>query len=175
MSANNTNRIVTRIFSDSADLSQAAAEHIVGLAAASIDQRGNFSFVLSGGSTPRGLYALLASDGFADRIDWARVFVFWGDERCVPPNHADSNYRMAREALLDHVPLPAGNIHRMAGEIDPQAAAEGYDRLLHAFFAPTLARPRFDLVLLGMGADGHTASLFPGTDALNEINALGSR
>ena len=161
-------RVNIRIFSDSADLTQATAEHITGLAAASIDQHGRFSLVLSGGSTPRGLYALLASETFADRIDWPRVFVFWGDERCVPPDDADSNYLMARETLLDHVPLPPENIHRIAGEIDPQSAAEAYEHRLRDFFAPTHTRPRFDLVLLGMGGDGHTASLFPGTAALDE-------
>jgi 6-phosphogluconolactonase len=120
---------------------------------------------LSGGSTPRTTYALLASDEFAARVDWPRVRVFWGDERCVPPDHPDSNYRMAREALLDKVPIPTENVHRMRGELPPDQAATAYQAELEAVLG---ASGRFDLILLGMGADGHTASLFPGTAALEE-------
>jgi 6-phosphogluconolactonase len=110
-------------------------------------------------------------------VDWTAVQVFWGDERCVPPDHPDSNYRMARETLLDHVPLPAGNVHRIRGELPPTQAAAEYERELHAFFSlpPLGAATRreapmasFDLVLLGMGSDGHTASLYPGTLAIHE-------
>jgi 6-phosphogluconolactonase len=101
-------------------------------------------------------------------VDWARVHVFWGDERCVPPDHAESNYRMAREALLDQVSIiPAQNVHRMRGEIDPEEAADGYETDLRACFGVS-APPRFDLILLGMGDDGHTASLFPGAEAIRE-------
>jgi 6-phosphogluconolactonase len=121
---------------------------------------------LSGGSTPRATYALLATVEFASLVDWPRVHVFWGDERCVPLDDPDSNYRMARETLLDHVPLPTRNVHRIRGEMDPEAAAQAYAAELRAFFGTQW--PSFDLVLLGMGNDGHTASLFPGSATLHE-------
>jgi 6-phosphogluconolactonase len=155
-----------RMYADPASLARAAAEHFVALAAEAIAARGRFAVALPGGSTPRATYALLASDEFAALINWARVHVFWGDERCVPPDHPGSNYRMARQALLDHVPLPAGNVHRIRGEMEPGAAAQAYAAELGAFFGTPW--PSFDLVLLGMGDDGHTASLFPGSDALQE-------
>jgi 6-phosphogluconolactonase len=158
-----------RIYPDAASLARAAAEHFINLATEAIAARGQFVVALSGGSTPRATYALLASDGFAARVDWSRVHVFWGDERCVPPDHPDSNYRMARETLLDHVPLPTGDVHRIRGEVHPEEAAADYERTLRSFFAPQARdkepTPHFDLVLLGMGEDGHTASLFPGTAA----------
>ena len=157
------------VFPDLNALVASAAEQVVTIAGAAIAARGRFAIGLSGGSTPRPLYELLASPAFASRIDWPNVHVFWGDERCVPPDHPDSNYRMARETLLDHVPLPPDNIHRMAGELDPAAAAADYESHLRAFFAGDgEAGPRFDLLLLGMGDDAHTASLFPGTAALGE-------
>ena len=147
-----------RTYSDADRLAYAAAEHFVTLATAAIAARGQFAVALSGGSTPRATYALLASDEFAAQVDWSRVHVFWGDERCVPPNHADSNYRIAREALLDHVPLPAGNVHRIRGEMEPEAAAQAYAAELRAFFGTQWLS--FDLVLLGMGNDGHIALSF---------------
>jgi 6-phosphogluconolactonase len=164
-----------QIYPDSAALARAAAERIVSLAGEAIGARGRFSMGLSGGSTPRALYTLLASNEVAPRIDWAHVHVFWGDERCVPPDDSESNYRMARETLLDHVPLPESNIHRMLGEIDPAQAAADYEQVLRPFFRQStgpknLPQPRFDLLLLGMGEDGHTASLFPGTAALHELS-----
>ena len=144
-----------------------AAAFIAGQAVASIAARGRFTLALSGGSTPRPVYARLAAVDHDDRIDWGKVHVFFSDERCVPPEDAASNYRMAREALFDHVPLPPGNVHRMRGEDDPTQAAVAYEQELRALFsaAPT---PAFDLICLGMGDDGHTASLFPGTAALRE-------
>lgn len=155
------------VYPDPDALAHAAAEAIVTLAAEAVAARGRFSLGLSGGSTPRVLFALLASDRYAGRIDWPRLHVFWGDERCVPPDHPDSNYGMARALLLDHVPVPPEHIHRLRGEIDPVAAATEYDNQLRAFFARQGAdAARFDLLLQGMGDDGHTASLFPGTDAL---------
>ncbi|MBN1201103.1 MAG: 6-phosphogluconolactonase [Anaerolineae bacterium] len=147
-------------------LAHAGAERFVALGKQAIRTHGRFSVVLSGGSTPRRLYSLLASAIFAGHIDWEHIFVFWGDERCVPPNHPDSNYRMAREALLDHVSLPAGNEYRMRGEIDPAQAAAEYEHALRIFGGGNI--PRFDLILLGLGDDGHTASLFPDTAALTE-------
>lgn len=160
------------VYSDAVRLANAAAEHVIALAGEAIAARGRFSLALSGGSTPRALYTLLATDKFASRVDWSRVHFFWGDERYVPTTHADSNYRMARETLLDKVPTPAHNVHPMPTEMDPAAAAAEYERILGEFFAcPGQAvggAPKFDLVLLGMGEDGHTASLFPGTAVLTE-------
>jgi 6-phosphogluconolactonase len=141
-----------------------AAERIVALAAKRIDTDGEFSIALSGGSTPKTLYELLAMDEFRGRIEWLKVQVFFGDERCVPPDHPDSNYRMAREALLSKVPIPGDNIHRMRGEIDPNEAAIEYGKMLKEHFGD--GGP--DLILLGMGDDGHTASLFPHSEALKE-------
>jgi 6-phosphogluconolactonase len=148
-------------------VARSVAEEFVSLSQEAILQRGRFAVALAGGSTPRAIYELLASTEFKGAVDWARVFVFFGDERCVPPDDNESNYRMAREALLDHVPIPPSNIFRMKGELAPADAATEYEKELRKFF-PSLEWPRFDLILLGMGDDGHTASLFPGTDALNE-------
>ena len=146
-------------------LAQAAAEQIVDLAATAIAEREWFIVALAGGSTHRPTYERLAADPLASRVDWAHVQVFWGDERSVPPDHPDSNYRMAREALLDHVPIPEANIHRIRGEVVPDWAASSYEMELEKVLGLT---GRFDLVLLGIGADGHTASLFPGTKVLEE-------
>jgi 6-phosphogluconolactonase len=158
-----------QIFPDAAVLVHAAAERFVTLASEATGARGRCLVALAGGSTPRPLYELLASAPHAARIDWSRLHLFWGDERCVPPDHPDSNYRMARQALIDRVPLPAENVHRIHGEDEPQAAAAAYERLLRGFFAPGEPPPRsFDLVLLGLGPDGHTASIFPGTPATTE-------
>jgi 6-phosphogluconolactonase len=143
-------------------LSQAAAERFTTLAGTC----NPFSVALAGGNTPRRLYATLAAPPFRQRVPWERVHVFWGDERCVPPDHPASNYRMARETLLDHVPLPACNVHRVRGELGPEAAAQEYAGELRAFFGTRW--PAFDLILLGMGNDGHTASLFPASEALQE-------
>ncbi len=158
------------VLGDRESLMQAAAERIAGIAEHAIASRGRFTWALSGGSTPGRLYALLAHHRFATRIDWRRVHFFWGDERCVPPDHAESNYRMARHALLDTVKPPPENVHRMRGEEDPHRAAASYEQLLREVLgARDDGSPaQFDLVLLGMGADGHTASLFPGTAALSE-------
>ena len=159
---------MANIYSDQGVLSRAVAERIVQLAAGLIAAQGQFSIGLSGGSTPRLLFELLATDEFSARLDWAKIHLFWGDERTVPPDHANSNYRMTRETLLDHITLPEANIHRIRGEIDPVQAAAEYEQVLRVFFGQATKLPRFDLLLLGMGDDGHTASLFPGTDALYE-------
>jgi 6-phosphogluconolactonase len=155
---------------DRSALMRAAADRIIGLAAEAIAARGRFDWALAGGSTPEALYRLLASPDYAARIDGSRVHFFWGDERCVPPDHADSNYRMARLALLDTLAPPPENIHRMAGELPPPLAAARYEAELEHHFGLRVGDgvPTFDLVLLGMGGDGHTASLFPGTPALTE-------
>lgn len=151
-----------RILPDADHLAHAAAEYIAEAAAAT---SGTFTLALSGGSTPKRLYQLLATEAFARRINWPGVHVFWGDERCVPSDDPASNYWLARETLLDHVPIPAANVHRIAGELDPAQAAALYEQHLRAFFGE---QPRFDALLLGMGSDGHTASLFPHTPALEE-------
>ncbi|HEV2671000.1 MAG TPA: 6-phosphogluconolactonase [Gemmatimonadales bacterium] len=148
-------------------LAHAAAGRFVLAAHAAIETSGRFAVALSGGSTPRAFYTLLATEPYASRVEWPRVQWFWSDERCVPPDAAASNYRMAREALLDRVPVAAASIHRIHGEDDPTEAAAAYERTLRETFA-TPAGARFDLVLLGMGVDGHTASLFPGGSAVRE-------
>ena len=159
---------------DLADGSRHAAEEFVRLANEATVSNGRFTVAFSGGSTPKALYTLLAGNTFRVRISWEKVHVFWGDERCVPPDHADSNYRMARESFLDHAPIPKENIHRMFGEeTDPAKAATSYEATLRESFGLTPGQlPRFDLVLLGMGDDGHTASLFPHTAALSETKRL---
>jgi 6-phosphogluconolactonase len=156
-----------KIFPDSVALARAAAEQVITLGNAAILTAGRFSIALSGGSTPRTMFGLLASEEFASRIDWSKVHLFWGDERCVPPDHPDSNYLMTRETLIDNISIPAENIHRMHGELPPEAGAAAYVDALKAFFG-TADFPHFDLILLGMGDDGHTASLFPGTAAIHE-------
>jgi 6-phosphogluconolactonase len=162
------------VFPTADALMQAAAEAVVLCAVEAIRTTGRFVVALSGGSTPRRIYALLATEPHAARVDWPRVHVFWSDERCVPPASPESNYRMARESLLARVPVPDANIHRVRGESDPVEAAAAYERELRRAFSAPLGPPpdsagrRFDLVLLGLGGDGHTASLFPGTDALQE-------
>ena len=159
-----------RIFKDADELSRAAAELFVTLAVQAIRERGRFLVALSGGSTPMALYRLLAREP----IDWTRIHVFWGDERLVPPEDAENSYGQAREALLKHIPIPTENIHRVASELDPVAAARDYASILREFAAPPLDWPRFDLVLLGLGEDGHTASLFPGSpvDATEPVIAV---
>ena len=148
------------------DAADATAECIVLLAERCARARGRFTVALSGGSTPRRLYERLAEQPYADRISWSDWHVFWGDERCVPSGDADSNYRMARDAMLDRVPISPANVHRMRGETAPQEAAEEYEAAVREVFQA--AMPSFDLILLGLGEDGHTASLFPGTQALDE-------
>ncbi len=154
------------------DLAYAAAEHIADLAAAAIRARGRFSVALSGGNTPRPVYECLGTAPFAWRIDWSKTHIFWGDERCVAPDDPNSNYRVVRQALLDHVSIPPGNIRRMRGEIEPHAAALEYTKVLEEFFGGSARRgppsDGFDLMLLGMGDNGHTASLFPGMPAVHE-------
>jgi 6-phosphogluconolactonase len=162
------------VFATPRHLAEAAADLFVAAAAAATRARGRFVVALAGGSTPNALYALLAAPDAARRVDWPRVEVFWGDERCVPPDDPASNYSSARERLLDRVPVDARRVHRMAGELDPLEAAVSYERVLRASFATPTGPPstapgaRFDLVLLGMGGDGHTASLFPSTAAVGE-------
>lgn len=161
-----------RVYDDQNSLMQAAAAYATECYNAAISDHGYFAVALSGGSTPRALFELLAVPENAQHIGWSKVHVFWGDERTVPPDHPDSNYRMAKEALLDFVALPASNVHRISGELEPVRAAAEYEQMLRSFFAKRAGKTRFDLILLGMGDDGHTASLFPDTEALNETERL---
>lgn len=162
-----------QIYPDAQRLAQSAAKQFVETAESAIQARGVFSVALSGGSTPQLLYDLLASEPFSERIDWSHTQVFWGDERCVPPDHPDSNFFKANEILLSHVPIPEENVHRILAELTPEQAAEAYEETLLKFFSSLTdeeerTHARFDLILLGMGDDGHTASLFPGTPAVHE-------
>ncbi|HEX8650981.1 MAG TPA: 6-phosphogluconolactonase [Pyrinomonadaceae bacterium] len=159
------------VFDDAEEVAKAAADRFIELAGEAVASDGRFSVALAGGSTPRRTYQMLASDEYRERIDWARVHIFFGDERCVPPTDSESNYHMAYEAMLSRLPvLPRENVHRMMGEGDPSSGARLYEQELRSFF-PDAPWPRFDLVLLGMGDDGHTASLFPDTHALREEQA----
>jgi 6-phosphogluconolactonase len=152
-----------RVYTDARALSEAAAQIFVEEARRRIGESGRFAAALAGGSTPKATYEILAREyGGPEDLDWGRVHVFFGDERTVSPDHEDSNYRMARETLLVHVPV--GSVHRMRGEMEPREAAAVYEKELEDFFGGT---PVLDLVLLGMGEDGHTASLFPRTSALD--------
>jgi 6-phosphogluconolactonase len=155
-----------RVFNDFETLSQAAAEMFVDLANQAITSNGQFNVVLSGGHTPRRLYEILASASFRDRIHWKAVHVFWGDERCVPTNDPRSNVLMAQRTLLEHVPLPEDQIHPIQGDLPAALAAFNYETELRNFFSGK--PPIFDLILLGLGENAHTASLFPHTPALDE-------
>ncbi len=160
-----------RIYSTGALAARAIADSFVSLAEASIDARGRFTIALSGGQTPRPLYTMLATREYSDQVDWSHVHVFFSDERCVPPEHQDSNYHMARLALLDNVPLPISHIYRIHGETPPEQAAVAYERTLREFFGrrESGGGARFDLALLGVGTDGHVASLFPHSEALLDV------
>ncbi len=160
---------------DLAEAARLGAQEVVARAQAAASLRGRFTLALSGGHTPQALHALLADpvEHFRGRISWAATHVFFGDERCVPPDHPDSNYGAARRSLLAHVPLPASNVHRLRGEDDPLAAAATYEAELRRVVPVEPGLPRLDLILLGLGADGHTASLFPGTPRRRERGAAG--
>ncbi len=160
-----------RILPDPAALAQAAAQQIVERAQAAVATQQRFTIALSGGSTPRAVYELLARPPYREQMPWAATYVFWSDERAVPPDDASSNYRMACEALLQHVPLPKDHIKPILSQGENlDAAAQHYARVIQSFVPGS--PPRFDLVLLGMGPDGHTASLFPHSPALAVTDAL---
>ena len=159
-----------RILNTPQELFQAAATEFIALASTAIRRHGKFTVALSGGSTPKSLYSVLARSA----LPWDKIFFFWSDERHVPPDHPESNYRMAKEALLSKVPVPPENIFRVrAEEKDANVVARDYEEALRSFFGLRPGEfPRFDLILLGLGPDGHTASLFPNTAALNETKLL---
>jgi 6-phosphogluconolactonase len=159
-----------RIVDTGDDLAEAAAREVLAAAEEAVAARGRFTIALAGGATPRESYERLAVPPLRDRMPWARTWVFFGDERGVATDHRESNYRMAHAALLSKVPVPPGQVFRIQGETDdPEAAAAAYARTItEAFGSPRGVLPRFDLVLLGLGIDGHTASLFPGSPVLKE-------
>lgn len=164
-------RLHLQTFADAEAVSQAAAREFDRCSVEAIASRGKFTVALSGGSTPRRLYQILADPPYRDKINWSNVEIFWGDERSVAPDHADSNYRMASEAMLTRLPIPAERVHRMQAERqDRDKAAQEYQAEIARVcgVTPTGEPPVFDLILLGMGPDAHTASLFPGSTALRE-------
>jgi 6-phosphogluconolactonase len=162
-----------RILETPAELFQAAADEFAEVANAAVQIQGKFTVALSGGSTPKGMFNLLTSERYAS-LPWSKIYFFWGDERYVPPDHSDSNYRMAYEALLSKVPVPKENVFRVLTEgKDADSAARAYEETLKTFFKLRPGEvPRFDLILLGLGPDGHTASLFPDSAALHEDKRL---
>ncbi|MGE5276530.1 MAG: 6-phosphogluconolactonase [Acidobacteriota bacterium] len=163
-----------RIAEDAEALARASAEEFRQAVASAVGGRGEAAVALSGGTTPRRLYELLAGEAHRNRLDWARIHFFFGDERHAPPEDPESNYRMAFESMFQRVPVPEGNVHRIRGEApEAEAAARDYERDLRRHFRLRAGEfPRFDLALLGLGPDGHTASLFPGTRALREKRRL---
>ncbi len=168
------NREIT-VFSSLEYLSRAAAKKFTEIARTKISHKDSFAVALAGGSTPKSLYKLLADENepFRTSIEWEKVSFFWGDERCVAPDSDESNYRMAKETLLQPLGIPTENIYRWKSELDPATAAADYEKLLRLYFnAAEGIFPRFDLILLGMGADGHTASLFPQTDVFAKNSNL---
>ncbi len=162
-----------RILENGEELAREAADFVVWTGEQAVKGGGTFRLALAGGTTPKAMYARLAGSALARRLDWRRVAVFFGDERCVPPDHADSNFRMANETLLKPLNIAPDRVFRMRGEEEPEQAARRYeDDIRKEFGASAPAWPRFDLILLGLGEDGHTASLFPGTPALRERQRL---
>ena len=168
-------KIVYHVAPDAAALAAQTAQYFVEQAERAVAARGRARVAISGGSTPQATFALLAdpSQPWRTRMPWPHLDLWWVDERCVPPDDQDSNYRMTKEAMLDHAPLKPEQIHRIEGELEPEAAAERYEsELRHAFRLEGAEMPRFDVIQLGMGPDGHTASLFPHTQALSELGRL---
>jgi len=159
------------LFSNAQALARGAAEHFVARSGEAVARKGTFTVALSGGSTPKVLYQILASEPFSAQVPWSKTHFFWSDERHVPPDHPDSNYRMTHEAMLSHVPVPESNVHRVHSE-NPNAGevANEYEQTLLQLTKQTV--PQLDLILLGLGPDGHTASIFPGSEVLHETQRL---
>ncbi|HEU5342692.1 6-phosphogluconolactonase [Edaphobacter sp.] len=167
--------VTYRVSSTPAEVATAAAQLFTQSAIDAINARGRARIAISGGTTPKAMFALLADPAkpFAKEVPWSKLDLYWVDERCVPPDHPDSNYRMTNEALLSKVPLAPERVHRMEGELDPAVAAARYESTIRNTFRLEGAEtPTFDLILLGMGDDGHTASLFPDTEALNDLTDI---
>jgi len=160
------------IYPNPEELSKAAVQLFVDVARQSVKERGRFTAALSGGGSPQRMYEMLASEPFKSRVPWDEAFIFWGDERFVPSDDPENNARMTREKLLDHVPLPSDHIFPIPTSGKPKAAATTYASTLSSFFGNSNDFPRFDFMLLGLGENGHTASLFPETDVLQEQNKL---
>ena len=156
------------VFDDAESLAKGLAERFVALAEVAVKQRGRFTVALSGGSTPQALYCLLAKPAVSNRVPWNRTHLFWGDERCVPPEHPESNFGVARDYLLGKISIPSSHVFRVRGEDPPPDTARAYAKTLHEVFKTEPDWPTFDLIILGMGPDGHTASLMPGTAALQD-------
>ena len=152
-------------------VSRKAADMFLQMSGKCIAVKGRFAVALSGGNTPKIFYELLGSEPYSRSVDWRHIHLFWADERCVPPEHADSNYRLAFDTFLSKVPLPEENIHRIKGEGEPDRETREYERDIRRFFGASVL-PVFDLILLGIGEDGHTASLFPGSKILKEEDHL---
>ncbi len=159
-----------RVYSSKSELIKAVANKIINTIKGSVQEKGRCYLALAGGNTPRDVYSLLAKEHDKNPVSWNQVHLFWGDERTVPPEHPDSNYAMAKRSFLDQITIPPENIHRIEGEMEPERAAEKYEKVLHDVFKDK--PPRFDLILLGVGEDGHTASLFPETEALDVTDRL---
>jgi len=161
------------VYANASALCEAAANRLMDLAEQAIIDQGEFHIALAGGSTPRMLYSLLALSPYKECIDWQHIHVYFGDERCVAPDHNDSNFKMANDTLLSHISIPEANIHRIPAELDDHdEAAQQYAEILTHNIPCIYGLPMFDLILLGIGPDGHIASLFPGTPALDESNRL---
>lgn len=163
-----TGLIEVNVYDHTSTLSEAAAGIVVAAAQAAAAERGRFLVALSGGSTPAGLFHLLAQTPYVDQIPWKQSHIFWGDERLVPPDDPGSNYGQVAQILLDHLSLPAENIHRAKGELDSASAVADYSTQLRQLAEVGRRWPRFDLAIMGLGSDGHTASLFPGPIAETE-------
>jgi 6-phosphogluconolactonase len=155
-----------RVFEDYGSLSHAAAELFVELGKTAVASPGRFAVALSGGSTPRQFYSLLGSSPYRDNLDWHRVHIFWADERCVPPDDPESNFKLVYDTLLSTIAIPDSNIHRVKGEEGPEKAARVYEQDIKIYFGSD--KPVYDLIILGVGKDGHTASVFPGSIAIHE-------
>lgn len=168
-------KVICKVFPASTERAAAGAEMFVSLAAEAVKARGLARIAISGGSTPKRMFSMLADQGlpYFARMPWDKLQLFWVDERCVPPTDAESNYRMTKETMLAHVPLPESQVFRMEGELEPEVAASRYEAAIRtAFRLEGAETPVFDLVILGMGDDGHTASLFPHTEALHEMSRI---
>lgn len=159
-----------RVYGNYELMSRAAGEFFIARCRTAILQKGRCAAALSGGSTPKKLYSLLASSRLEHVIDWSQVHLFWADERCVPPDHRESNFKLVNDILLSSIDIPRGNIHRIRGEAGPDEAAREYEEDIRTFFGS--GSPAFDLIVLGVGEDGHTASIFPASEAIREARRI---